>query len=165
MANVLGRKQRIKNSEWIEALADIEQKVSKKELDQLVSRTIKEIKKKAKGKKAAYAWSGGKDSLVLGEICRQAGIIPCVLVICNLEYKAFIEWVEAHKPPELSIINTGQDISWLAAHPQMLFPRDSKTAAQWFHIVQHRGQAKYYKAEQLDMLLLDRKSTRLNSSH
>ena len=157
MANVLGRKQRIKNSEWIEALADIEQKVSKKELDQLVSRTIKEIKKKAKGKKAAYAWSGGKDSLVLGEICRQAGIIPCVLVICNLEYKAFIEWVEAHKPPELSIINTGQDISWLAAHPQMLFPQDSKTAAQWFHIVQHRGQAKYYKAEQLDMLLLGRR--------
>ena len=85
MANVLGKKQRIKNSEWIEALADIEQKVSKKELDQLVSRTIKEIKKKAKGKKAAYAWSGGKDSLVLGEICREAGITPCVLVICNLE--------------------------------------------------------------------------------
>ena len=53
MANVLGRKKKKKNSEWIEALADIEQKVSKKELDQLVSRTIKEIKKKAKGKKAA----------------------------------------------------------------------------------------------------------------
>ena len=69
MSNALGRKQRIKNSEWIEALADIEQKVSKKELDQLVSKTVKEIKKKAKGKKAAYAWSGGKDSLVLGEIC------------------------------------------------------------------------------------------------
>jgi hypothetical protein len=26
MANVLGKKQRIKNSEWIEALADIEQR-------------------------------------------------------------------------------------------------------------------------------------------
>ena len=60
MTNVLGRKQKIKNSEWIEAMADIEQKISRMELDQLVSKTVKEIKKKAKGKKAAYAWSGGK---------------------------------------------------------------------------------------------------------
>jgi hypothetical protein len=39
----------------------------------------------------------------------------------------------------------------------MLFPKDSKTAAQWFHIVQHRGQAKYYKDKGLDMLLLGRR--------
>ena len=157
MGDTLGRKQRIKNSDWIEALEKIEQAVSRKELDQLVDKTVKEIKKTTKGKKAAYAWSGGKDSLVLGEICHMAGITPCVLVICNLEYKAFTGWVDAHKPPELSIINTGQDIKWLAAHPQMLFPQDSKYAAQWFHIVQHRGQAKYYKENQLDMLLLGRR--------
>lgn len=157
MGDALGRKQRIKNSDWIEAFEKIEQAVSRKELDQLVDKTVKEIKKTTKGKKAAYAWSGGKDSLVLGEICRMAGITPCVLVICNLEYKAFTEWVDAHKPPELSIINTGQDIKWLAAHPQMIFPQDSKFAAQWFHIVQHRGQAKYYKENQLDMLLLGRR--------
>ncbi len=157
MDNMLGRKQRIKNSDWIEALERIEQAVSRKELERLVDKTVKEIKKKTKGKKAAYAWSGGKDSLVLGAICRMAGISSCVLVICNLEYKAFMEWVDAHKPPELSIINTGQDMEWLAAHPQMLFPQDSGTAAQWFHIVQHRGQAKYYKEEQLDMLLLGRR--------
>ena len=134
MGEILGRKQRIKNSDWIEALAKIEQAVSRKELDQLVDKTVGEIKKKTKGKKTAYAWSGGKDSLVLEEICRMEGIAPCVLVICNLEYKAFIEWVDAHKPPELSIINTGQDMKWLAAHPQMLFPQDSKYASMWFQI-------------------------------
>lgn len=139
MGDVLGRKQRIKNSDWIDTFGKIEQLVTKKELDQLVEKTVKEIKKKTKGKKAAYAWSGGKDSLVLGEICRRAGITPCVLVISNLEYKAFTEWVEGHKPPELSIINTGQDIKWLANHLQMLFPQDSKFAARWFQIVQHRG--------------------------
>ena len=157
MGDVLGRKQRIKNSEWIEVFAKIEQAVSRKELEQLVAKTVKEIKNKTKGKKAAYSWSGGKDSLVLGEICRQAGIIPCVLVICNLEYKGFLEWVEGNKPPELSIINTGQDINWLAAHPDMLFPQDSKHAARWFQIVQHRGQTKYYKENGLDMLLLGRR--------
>ena len=70
------------------------------------------------------------------------GINSCVLVICNLEYKAFLDWVEIHKPEELEIVNTGQDMKWLASHQQMLFPQNSKTAAQWFHIVQHRGQAK-----------------------
>lgn len=157
MSDILGRKQRIKNSDWIEAFEKIEQLVSKRELDHLVSTTVKEIKKKIKGKKAAYAWSGGKDSLVLGEICRMADIASCVLVICNLEYKAFIEWVEGHKPPELSIINTGQDMEWLACHPHMLFPQSSKYAAQWFHIVQHRGQTKYYKEKQLDIMLLGRR--------
>ena len=157
MGNVLGRKQRIKNSDWIDTFRRIDQLVSKKELDQLVVKTVEDIKKKTKGKKAAYAWSGGKDSLVLGEICQKAGIIPCILVVCNLEYKAFIEWAESHKPPELSVINTGQNIKWLAAHINMLFPQDSKFATRWFQIVQHRGQTKYYKENRLDMLLLGRR--------
>jgi|AATF01.1.fsa_nt_gi GMP synthase, PP-ATPase domain/subunit len=139
MGDVLGRKQRIKNSDWVDVFEKIEQSVTKKELDCLVEKTIKDIKKKAKGKKAAYAWSGGKDSLVLGEICQRAGITPCVLVICNLEYKAFIEWVDEHKPPELSVINTGQDMKWLAAHPHMLFPQDSKYASQWFRLSSIEG--------------------------
>jgi len=153
----LGKKQRIKNEDWVAVLDKIEQSVSREELDRLVDKTIEEIKKKTNGKKAAYAWSGGKDSLVLGEICRMIGIMPCVLVICNLEYKAFTEWVDNNKPPELSIINTGQDMQWLAAHPHMLFPQDSKYAAQWFHIVQHRGQERYYRENGLDILLLGRR--------
>ena len=157
MDSILGRKQRIKNSDWIKTFDKIEQLITKKELDQLVDKTIQDIKAKTKGKKAAYAWSGGKDSLVLGEICRRAGISSCVLVISNLEYKAFTQWVEDNKPPELSIINTGQDMKWLVAHSHMLFPQDSKYAAQWFHIVQHRGQAKYYKENNLDILLLGRR--------
>lgn len=126
-------------------------------MDQLANETVEKIEKKTRGQKSAYAWSGGKDSLVLGDICRKAGIIPCVLVICDLEYRAFMEWVEAHKPPELAIINTGQDLKWLAAHQHMLFPQTSKHASQWFQIVQHRGQAKYFKEHGLDMLLLGRR--------
>lgn len=157
MNNILGRKQRIKNSEWINAMENIESLVSKKDLELLVKKTVTDIKKKTKGKKAAFAWSAGKDSLVLGQICRMAGINACVLVVCNLEYPAFLKWVEGNKPPELEIINTGQDLRWLSNHPHMLFPQDSKTAAQWFHIVQHRGQARYYKDHELDVLLLGRR--------
>jgi hypothetical protein len=157
MDSVLGRKQRIKNSDWIETFDRIEQLITKKELDQLVDKTVQDIKAKTKGKKAAYAWSGGKDSLVLGEICRRAGISSCVLVISNLEYKAFTQWVEDNKPPELSIINTGQDIKWLVTHPHMLFPQDSKYAAQWF---QHCGAMVSYCSTQRTGKILQRKRPR-----
>ena len=51
MDNILGRKQRIKNSDWIEAYGKIEQLITKKELDQLVDKTIQDIKDKTEGKK------------------------------------------------------------------------------------------------------------------
>lgn len=80
---MLGRKQSVRNNEdWKNALDHIEETVSKKELDSLVKKTVKDIKEKCKGKKAAYAWSAGKDSLVLGEICEKAGIDQSVLVRC-----------------------------------------------------------------------------------
>lgn len=130
---MLGRKQSVRNNEdWKEALLHIEDTVSKKELDSLVKKTVKDIKEKCKGKKAAYAWSAGKDSLVLGEICEKAGIDQSVLVRCNLEYPAFIDWIEQNKPSGLEIVNTGQDIEWLKKHPDMLFPDKSNKAAQWF---------------------------------
>ena len=153
----LGRKQKISNDAWLNAMKHIEELVPKSELDERVGQTVKDIMATTNGKKAAVAWSGGKDSLVLADVCRQAGIEDSVLVVSNLEYSAFTEWVDRNKPPKLEIINTGQDIEWLVKHPQMLFPQDSNTAAQWFHIVQHRGQAKYYKAHELDMILLGRR--------
>lgn len=155
---MLGRKQSVRNNEdWKNALDHIEETVPKKELDSLVKKAVKDIKEKCKGKKAAYAWSAGKDSLVLGEICEKAGIDQSVLVRCNLEYPAFIAWIEQNKPSGLEIINTGQDMEWLKKHPDMLFPDKSNKAAQWFHIVQHRGQARYYKEHQLEILLLGRR--------
>lgn len=49
MGDVLGRKQRIKNDDWIQAFAKIEKLVPKKELDRLTEKTVKEIQKKTRG--------------------------------------------------------------------------------------------------------------------
>ena len=50
---MLGRKQSVRNNEdWKNALDHIEETVSKKELDSLVKKTVKDIKEKCKGKKA-----------------------------------------------------------------------------------------------------------------
>lgn len=157
MERVLGKKQSIQNEEWLKAEKRIEELVSREVLDEKVRSTVEEIRQMTDGKKAAYAWSAGKDSLVLGEICRESGVTDCMIAICNLEYPAFLKWVERYKPKELEIINTGQDLGWLSKHLNMLFPQDGATAAKWFSIVQHRAQAKYYKAHELDLILLGRR--------
>ena len=51
-----------------------------------------------------------------------AGVANSMMGVCNLEYPAFMAWVEAHKPKGCEVINTGQDLAWLRNNPGMLFP-------------------------------------------
>jgi len=153
---MLKRKQAVANNNWVAAFANIKNTVSEAEIKALTKQTIADIKSKTKGKKTAYAWSAGKDSIVLGAICEKAGITDCMIGICNLEYPAFLAWVEANKPAALEIINTGQDMAWLVKHPELLFP-GATGASRWFSIVQHRAQSKYFVERKLDVLLLGRR--------
>ena len=154
---MLKRKQSINNDDWLDAVSNIENIVSKEEIDKLVSVTIKQMKKETNRKNVAYAWSGGKDSIVLGKICESINIDKCMIGICDLEYREFLEWVNDNKPKNCTIVNTKQDIEWLKKHPQMLFPQSSTIASKWFSIVQHKAQKQYYKDNNLDMILLGRR--------
>ena len=153
----LGKKQHTGNEAWLEAIRNIEALVSREELDAKVEQTIRDIREKTAGKNVAYAWSGGKDSIVLGTICETAGVNQSMIGICNLEYPAFLEWIHSNKPVGCEVINTGQDLEWLSKHPEMLFPKDSKTSARWFSIVQHRAQRIYSQDNKVDVLILGRR--------
>ena len=153
----LGRKQSIDNSAWLEAVATIEDAVSREELDALTAAAVADIKAHTEGKAAAYAWSAGKDSIVLGKLCEAAGVTDCMIGVCDLEYPAFAAWIEEHKPAGCEVINTHQDIDWLVKHQEMLFPKDSAAAGRWFSIVQHRAQREYFKAHELDVIILGRR--------
>ena len=154
---MLGRKQSIKNEDWLEAVAHIGEKVTKSEIDALTKKTVSEIKKTCKGKRAAYAWSAGKDSIVLGKLCEAAGYKQSLIGVCNLEYPAFMAWIEENKPQECEIINVGLDLDWLAKHENMLFPQDSSIAGHWFSIVQHKAQRQYFLRNKLDIIMLGRR--------
>ncbi len=170
---ILGKKQSISNDDWINALPFIKNTITEDEICKLEAETVSEIISKTGGKKAAYAWSGGKDSAVLSRLCGKAGIHECMLAVCNLEYPAFMTWVNENKPPNLEIINTGQDMDWLVRNPDMLFPdvnkndpalkrRAASLANKWFAIVQHRAQTQYFKDRKLDILLLGRRRSEGN---
>lgn len=153
----LKRKQQLDNHTWQEATDTIENVVPPEDLDNLIDQTVDEIKATARSQKVGVAWSGGKDSIALGYVMQQAGQFPSVLVHTNLEYPDFLPWVQKNKPDGLQLINTGQDYEWLRNHPDMLFPQGKK-GAQWFPIVQHKGQAKFFKDNQLDVIALGRRT-------
>lgn len=153
----LGKKQRISNDAWLEAMEHIEELVSREEIDELAAQTVAEIKETVGDKKAAYAWSGGKDSIVLGELCKRSAINDSMIGVCNLEYPAFMAWIAKYKPTGCNIINIGLDLDWLAKHEGMLFPQDSTKTGRWFSIVQHKAQRIYFKDHELDILLLGRR--------
>ncbi len=155
--NRLGKKQSIRNDQWIHAAEQIETLVSRNEIDTATEKAINDIKTRTKGLKAAYAYSGGKDSIVLSDICTKAGITDSVCGICELEYPEFLKWIYDNMPANCTIINTGQNIVWLSKHLDMLFPKDSAKAAKWFSIVQHRAQKKYYTENGLNIILLGRR--------
>jgi len=154
MKRILGRKQSMDNARWLEAMARIEELVSKDELDNAVATVCDEIKQVTAGKKVAYAWSGGKDSLVIEDICKKLGITDCVFVHTELEYPAFLSWCMEHKPEGCEVINTGQDLDWLAKHPAMLFPDNSTLISRWFEIVQRNGIKQYFLKHQLDIIIV-----------
>lgn len=131
--------------------------VSRAELDAAVDRAIQDIESTCGSKRAAYAWSGGKDSIPLAYVCEQARIRRCVLGMTNLEYRGFLQWVTDWMPHELTVKNTGQDLAWLRDNPDMLYPRDCRIAGKWFKQVQHRAQAEYFRDEKLDVLVLGRR--------
>lgn len=155
----LGRKQSATHEQFVAAFESIESIVSRQSIEELVAKTVEEIRARTRSKRVAFAWSGGKDSIALEHVCTAAGIEECVLVISELEYPEFLRWTTENMPPRLTVVTTGQDLSWLAAHPAMLFPRDSTTAGKWFKCVQHTGQERYYRDNDLDMILLGRRKS------
>lgn len=160
MKSIIGKKQTSDNAAFVRAWQSIDELVSKDEAAALVERTVEKIRRETAGKKVGFAWSGGKDSLALQYVCEQAGVTDCVLGIArDLEYPAFLKWVEEHKPAGLRIWNNDKlTLAWLANHPEMLFPRKSSQAARWFSIIQHRAQAWFFRELDLDIIILGRRT-------
>lgn len=145
-----------------EVYSNIDRYVSKDHIDSLIDKTASEILEMTKGKKAAYAWSGGKDSVVIGLLCETVGISKGVLGLSELEYPIFLDWLKDNMPIGMDVINTGQDIPWLLERPHMLFPSDSKHAAMWYKGVQQEAQRLYYKEQGLDVIILGRRKAEGN---
>ena len=153
MTRILGRKQGSNNALWLDAFMRIEELVSRDELAAAEEAALEEIQRVTKDKKTAFAWSGGKDSLVIAKMCLDLGVNDSVFVHTNLEYPAFLKWCMEHKPDGCETVNTGQNLEWLSKHPTMLFPSAAPIVSRWFSIVQRAGIQHYVKSHSIDLIV------------
>lgn len=154
---ILGIKQRSTHEDWLAVLANIPEYVSREEVERKVTQAAERIRSTIRGKASAFCWSGGKDSQAIRFIMEQNAIsYEGLLAMCNLEYPEFLRWATDNMPLGLEIINTGQDLEWLAANPPYLFP-DQVYAPKWFAMVQHTAQRQYSLKHGNPILILGRR--------
>lgn len=154
MRMTIGRKQNSKNDEWLYAMQHIEELISPQEVTEYADRAIERIAKAVSGKTAAYAWSAGKDSIVLGKLCERAGVTESFFGHCDLEFPAFLTWALKHAPQGCEIINTGLDLDWLAAHPDLMFVDDAHNLNRWYGYLQRKTFSTYFENHDVDLLIV-----------
>lgn len=153
MIKVLGRKKRTEQSRWLEVWDNIENYVSRGEVLEETEKVVEEIRKTVKDKRVAFSWSGGKDSIVLADVCKRAGVEDSMFAHTELEYPVFLDWCMKNKPEGCEVINLGYDLEWLNKHPYMLFP-NKKYGQHWMVIYQRKSFTEYFFGKKLDMLLV-----------
>lgn len=153
MKRVLGRKQTSNNEKWLEVFKHIDELVTKEELDSTVATAVQKLQTATEGKNVAFAWSGGKDSIVLSKICELAGINRSMFAYTDLEYPAFLDWCLQNKPDGCDTIHIPLDLEWLAKHEDMIFPK-GKNLNRWYQIVQRAAFTKYFFDNKLDLIIV-----------
>ena len=160
MKNVLGRKQSMTvedENKWWQVINNIEKYVSFKEVEIATVEACERINKIVAGKKAAFSWSGGKDSLVNAHLCQRVGIKNSYCIVTDCEYPSWLNYMQYNKPPECEIINAGFGLKYLFEHPEMIFPK-GKTFARWYSQVQHANHRKYMKIKGIDVVVFGRRN-------
>lgn len=153
MKQVLGRKQSSKNEDWIQAFRNIEDLISPEEVNYFAEDAIKQIQEATAEKKAAFAYSAGKDSIVLAHLCEKAALTTGFFAYCDLDYPAFIAWVQENKPQGVQMMHTGYGLDWLAQHQDLIFA-EGQLGQRWHQISQRRPFTRMFFENQLDLLLV-----------
>lgn len=161
MKQVIGTKHRSTNAQWLDAVANIESLITREEVDRFAEIALERIASATHGKNVAFAYSAGKDSIVLADLCSQLGIRDGYFAYCSLDYPAFLKWVIANKPAGVSMMNTGYDLDLLVEHPELLFARGA-IGQRWHQISQKGPFTKMFFDNRLDVLLMGHRTIDAN---
>lgn len=151
---------------WRAVLADPRAFVSDGELQDAVGTALERLDdcKTMFGPTFATAWSGGKDSLVVFDLCHQAGSDAGVYSAPHpeLEYPWFLDWLAKHKPANVEVVFNGLDMAWLRAHPIALWPDRHPKQRTQIHTMWNRAkwriQKRYFADRGLDFLVFGRRT-------
>lgn len=156
MKRVLGRKQSMKPADekvWWDVINNIEEYVSREELARATDIARARILKMTSGKKAAYTWSGGKDSLVISDLCQSVGITACQCFYTGLEFPAWKKFLFENAPTGCEMIYVHFDLDFLARHPEMIFA-NGRTSQIWNKKIQQEHFRKYLHDKKIDVVII-----------
>ena len=141
---------------WWNVINNIEKYVSRAEVEIATAEVLDRIKTITTNKKVAYAWSGGKDSLVIADLCKRAEIIKSFCLVTELEYPQWLKFLQENKPPNCEIINVGYDLDFIAKHSELLFAV-GKLEQFWNINIRQKNFKKYIQKNKLEVLILGRR--------
>lgn len=157
MKIVLKRKQNSSNADWLRVFRNIEKYVSRTEVEAAADKTMSEMSRTlSEYRRPIYAYSGGKDSIVLADLCRNVGVNVGVMAVTGMEYPAFERWLAKNLPQGVRTVSTGQTLEWLKMHPERFIFQPAAGTDKQIPInigVQH----KFYDAYGADVILLGRR--------
>ena len=118
-------KQKSENREWIKLFNNCQLCVTRATLLKLEAKAVQDIRRAASENPngCAYGYSGGKDSVVLKELIKRAGVeMPCFCTIQS-EYPEMERFIRETAPANTEYIYpTDFSMEFLNTHPEYLFP-------------------------------------------
>lgn len=141
--------------DWECAYRNIEKIISKDEIDGKISLAVNRLRKNLAGRNPVCCWSGGKDAQVARFIYEAADYHNFVHGNCpEIEYPAFIRWVEQNKPKGTVVYGAEVDFDFLNSHPNLIFPADSNSMQWYYGHINQQAWYKYCKEFGADTLVL-----------
>lgn len=155
---MLGYKQKEDNENFVRTWGNIKTIVPRSHIDDLIERTVHKMRGRLAGYRYGLAWSGGKDSVVVHYLLQRVGgrFPSCIGMTKGLEYPAFMKFVTLNMPEDLKVYMSKHDLDWLQEHLDWLFPT-TKVAKKWFKAVQHSAQDRFFKEQDLQILVTGRR--------
>lgn len=155
---ILKSKYHNTQEDWLNVYNNIPYYISKEEIETKINETMENIKKIIKGKKVAYAWSGGKDSLVLQIIMEKLGINKGIAAISKeLEYPSFLKFFNEHLPLGIEVKNMPIEFEYLKKHSELIFPVGSINSDKWDKMIHLKAQNNYVKDNNINILIMGRR--------
>lgn len=107
-----------------------------------------------------YAWSGGKDSLVIEWLCRAAGVSGGILYVPNLdvEWTFMQSWWEQELPIDCSIYrDAGLNLGFYQRHPHLLTAYNAG-ANQHYNMPKWTAQFAYAEGRKAQAIIMGRRT-------
>lgn len=155
---ILRSKYHNTQEDWVKVYKNISSYISREEVEEKINKTIEKIKEVIKDKNVAYAWSGGKDSLVLQIIMEKMGINKGIAAISKeLEYPSFLKFFYEHLPVGMEVRDMPVEFEYLRKHPELIFPVGSINSDKWDKMIHLKAQNNYVKENNIDILIMGRR--------